>query len=591
MSYLLHIAVLLAGAEGLRARGSAAAGPKTGDLTNVAYSFEAFVRDFGRKYQAGGGEYERRAAIFQDSLLQIQWKNSHGARSWTAGVHPFMDWTSSERSERLHGYKSPISHLAVQASPLVALQTGAMVTRDERSDGRLYGGAGDSFEADTPAVQEQDQYGKCGSCWAFAAAGAVEARLKKVDSPLVKAESRISVQALLDCVPQHNTCHGGCLGSSPQNAFDFMRDQGVPLEDNIPYDPMHTGKCPTEPYPLDWVRVSLSGWRALPSNEAQPVMRALVNDGPVAVTADAHNWYDYSSGVFDGCDKNAVPNHSVLVKGYGAEGGKKYWTVQNSWGTRWGEAGTIRLLRQDDSSSWCGVDSEKDGIECDGPGHTNVTVCGTCGLLYSPAVPEIGYITLGPGPSAADLGGLESEAAADTETAIAGDEPAATSEASAALPLTSQAIIADAPDVTSEAPAALPSSPSELAAKEPTASEVISAESVEDQANQIGRYFSGTADASDVSNVLPGSPSVSDPLDVVPVESEKLQSDVSNALPGIPSVADPADVVPVESEKPQAQMPSDSVVSVAPPLASVTDSSVLPSGYSATDAVDAYLRR
>lgn len=398
MSFFLRIASALTVAEGLRTHAQVAHNTKTGTggSINEAYTFDDFVREFGRAYKNGTDEYTDRSALFQVSMSQIHAKNSHGKRSWTAGVNPFMDWTGAERLGRLHGYMPSSSRLAAERRAFVALQTSGKATEAER----VYGGADDSFEAETPAVQDQDRDGQCGSCWAFAAVEAVEAQLMKIHSPMLPAgEPRLSVQALLDCVPKESTCDGGCKGSSAENAFDFMQEHGIPLEGDLPYNPRHTGKCPIEPYPLDWVRVTLTGWRALPSNQAQPLMQAIVQDGPATATADAHKWYDYYSGIFDDCPKDAMPNHNVLVRGYGVEDGAKYWLVQNSWGTRWGENGAIRLARQDDEDSWCGVDSEKDGYGCDGDTHMNVTVCGTCGLLYNAVVPQVGYVLVGPGPA------------------------------------------------------------------------------------------------------------------------------------------------------------------------------------------------
>merc|ERR1740117_692548 len=138
MSLAVHIAVGLAVVESLHTRGQAGANPEGGTI-NEAHTFDEFMQDFGRVYEAGSEEYTRRSAIFQDSLLQISAMNSRANRSWTAGVYPFMDWTSTERSQRLFGYDPSASrHLVEPAqAAAVALQTGAEATLHER----VYGGS------------------------------------------------------------------------------------------------------------------------------------------------------------------------------------------------------------------------------------------------------------------------------------------------------------------------------------------------------------------------------------------------------------------------------------------------------------------
>ena len=53
----------------------------------------------------------------------------------------------------------------------------------------------------------------------------------------------------------------------------------------------------------------------------------------------------YKKGVFTKCSKGGKIGHSVAVVGYGKEKGKDYWLIKNSWGTRWGEEGYIRIQR------------------------------------------------------------------------------------------------------------------------------------------------------------------------------------------------------------------------------------------------------
>lgn len=456
---LFAIVATFSVAEGLRTRGGLVASQRTGSggRSNEAYIFDTFVQDFGRTYEVGSEEYERRASIFQESLAQISAQNSRSNRSWTAGVHPFMDWTGAERGQ-LHSYQPSSSSRATASASLASLQVRGGVEASEQ-----LGGAEDNFEAQAPEVR--DQGGLCGSCWAISAVEAVEAQLMKASgtswAQLQLGDSQLSAQALLDCVAPETHCgtKGGCSGAPPEFAFNFVRDHGIPLEKDLRYHPMETpiyvaDKCPIEPvkaYPSGWARARISGWRALPSNQAQPLMQAIVNDGPAVVAADAHNWYDYSSGIFDGCAKDADINHMMLAKGYGVADGKKYWRIQNSWGARWGEEGSMRLLRHDDEDQWCGEDKHiEEGFACAGESR-KVTVCGNCGLLFNPIVPQGATLTSPGGVSAPAMDALP---AADEDAIVQGLSEASGLPHSDAEVASSQSVDEVAVTVSAEIPPA-----------------------------------------------------------------------------------------------------------------------------------------
>lgn len=357
-----------------------------------SYTFKKFSQDFGRSYEHGSVEYQQRFALFQASVQRIaavNARNTKEGRAWVAGIHPFMDWSAAEL-RTLHGYKPSRSRSLTR---MTALQTHARISSHSwetrmRSNTTLL----DSFDSpDSPSIRNQ---GMCGSCWAISAVEALEAQLLKNGGP----EVRLSAQALVDCVPNPQHCGGtgGCDGATGELAYAFTRDHGVPLETDLPYNGA-TGTCPISGIPKQAVldemwpvpqRVVVSGWNQLPSNRAEPLKQALVNEGPVVVAVDGNNWMDYSSGIFDGCDKDTDIGHAVLLKGYGEDKGIKYWRIQNSWGPNWGEQGHIRMTRHDDPDEWCGIDNKpQDGVGCDG-GPPEVTTCGMCGLLYDPIVPE-----------------------------------------------------------------------------------------------------------------------------------------------------------------------------------------------------------
>merc|ERR1719223_855535 len=121
---------------------------------------------------------------------------------------------------------------------------------------------------------------------------------------------------------------------------------------------------------------------------ASPLMAALYEQGPVAVSAAANGWGSYESGIFTSESKTV--DHAVTLIGYGEieNSDIKYWLIQNSWTGQWGEGGRIRLKRHDTDSTNCGVDTQPElGTGCKG-GPKQVTVCGDCGVLYDSVVPH-----------------------------------------------------------------------------------------------------------------------------------------------------------------------------------------------------------
>ncbi len=61
--------------------------------------------------------------------------------------------------------------------------------------------------------------------------------------------------------------------------------------------------------------------------------------GPVTAALYASpNFQSYASGILDDplCEPDSVPNHAIVIIGYGSDAGKDYWLIKNSWGPDWG---------------------------------------------------------------------------------------------------------------------------------------------------------------------------------------------------------------------------------------------------------------
>ena len=93
-----------------------------------------------------------------------------------------------------------------------------------------------------------------------------------------------------------------------------------------------------------------------PRNTAQ--LKAGVAKGPVsiAIEADQFAFQAYTRGVITkGCGQQL--DHGVLVVGYGTEAGEDYFTVKNSWGSSWGDAGYVKISSKQ-ALNECGILSQ-----------------------------------------------------------------------------------------------------------------------------------------------------------------------------------------------------------------------------------------
>jgi cathepsin L len=230
-----------------------------------------------------------------------------------------------------------------------------------------------------------------------------------------------SPQELVDCVSNPHNCggSGGCQGATVELGMGWVMENGLADSTETPYvgsdttckkqkgdgsvllahdgsgneenleDMIAVGFHPAKSTQSAAAGLQLLGWERLAENKYEPLISAVAERGPVAVSVGAGGWQSYGTGVFDGCSVDSEIDHAVTLIGYGIdkERDQMFWLIKNSWGNSWGEGGNIRLLRHE-GDVHCGTDYQpKVGTGCDG-GPATVPVCGMCGILYDAVVPH-----------------------------------------------------------------------------------------------------------------------------------------------------------------------------------------------------------
>lgn len=358
------------------------------NVMDESYSFEQFSIDYNKKY--ADNEVEHRRGVFEKNLNRILTHNAKENKSYSLGIDEFMD---TEAHEYPRGYVKEYHPLWKGEG---ATDDGA--SRDVSSKHQL----DLPFDIDPVStlpkavdwrahgiVGPVKSQGKCGSCWAFASATALEAHTMLQTNVLYT----FSVQELVSCVDNPRSCgggefdiipssryhsathystrmfalfflsfimfaDGGCSGATAALAMDFVATSGIQQEWQMGYTLFDGGgsdlTCPLRNNTSSSLRgdgnvgrpllgkpvVTIDGYSSLPTNDYKVTMNAVAKMGPLVVVVACSNWHGYSGGVFSEEEHNSVSwdlNHAVVLMGYGtdSETGEDYWLIQNSWGPRW----------------------------------------------------------------------------------------------------------------------------------------------------------------------------------------------------------------------------------------------------------------
>ncbi|XP_048350174.1 dipeptidyl peptidase 1-like [Sphaerodactylus townsendi] len=270
-------------------------------------------------------------------------------KSWTATTYPEHELlTLEDFHKRAGGLKSRIPNRPKPA-PLTAEVTKAASSLPTSWDWRNVNGVNY-----VSPVRNQES---CGSCYAFASMGMMEARIRvlsnNTQTPI------LSPQQIVSCTEYAQGCNGGF----PYLIGKYAQDFGLAEEACLPYtgtdSPCSLKKNCYHYYSSDYHYV---GGFYGGCNEALMKLE-LVKNGPLVVSFEVlPDFTAYKGGIYhhtglmDPFNPFELTNHAVLLVGYGSDPrtGEPFWIVKNSWGEAWGEDGYFRIRRGTDE---CAIES------------------------------------------------------------------------------------------------------------------------------------------------------------------------------------------------------------------------------------------
>ncbi|KAL4521315.1 hypothetical protein Ndes2437B_g08094 [Nannochloris sp. 'desiccata'] len=290
-----------------------------------------------------GEQGERKLRVFTDNLWRISQINTRSTKTgWWASLTEFADLTDKEFASKylMRNFVTP-PRAKFKINRFIKLGSGFDWSKQDKV---------------TPVKNQ----GGCGSCWAYAAAAALESRyLIKKGLNTTTHNINLSEQQLVDCVrsPRTSTSgaaynSGGCSGGWSTEAMDYVRKYNVTLESTYPYMASN-GICKQRVLTsIGGLAKSLKqstpnpGYYQAKSNNVTALKQA-VRYTPVAFYMRVESGFQlYSGGVYNTPCTGSNINHAMLLYGWFNPilvGTEPYWLVKNSWGTGWGDNGNIKL--------------------------------------------------------------------------------------------------------------------------------------------------------------------------------------------------------------------------------------------------------
>lgn len=344
MVKLVALAVLLA---------TAAIATATADEENeadVQSKFVDWVKRFNKTIFID--QVFTRFNTFKANREKVRAHNRDSNSSFTMALNEFADWTAEEFQATFTGLDS--SEEEQEDTAVLGRSSSFGFGAKHYAPAGYVPQAGGVDWREKNAVTSVKYQGKCGSCWAFSANGALESAvaIKSGRSPV-----RLSEQQLVDCAGDQG--NHGCNGGMMEKAFrHIIQNGGVCTKQAYPYT-SYEGQSGSQCTNACNKVAAVSSYNTVA--QSTNALQSALDRGPVSVAVAAYHWQFYEGGIVTVC--GTTLNHGVLAvgygtvssQGYGSHASQDYWIVKNSWGVSWGEGGYIRIAKGSNSNNVCGI--------------------------------------------------------------------------------------------------------------------------------------------------------------------------------------------------------------------------------------------
>ncbi|XP_053625549.1 digestive cysteine proteinase 1-like isoform X2 [Plodia interpunctella] len=307
-------------------------------------AFDSFIVEHDKNYK-DDKEYRERQNFFKNNLRLINSVNRQH-KSYSLALNQFADLSDTELSilNALHVHPTNISEYIYHDDDTIGDDINSF-------DWRVY-------NAISPI---KDQTVLCGSCYAFTSAAAIEST-RFIYTGCQGVLEEISEQAIIDCSwSAGKKVNFGCDSGNLYYTLTYIKNFGVPTKDSYgPYLAME-GICNIKN--AEKIR-KISNFVKIPKDKTK-IQNALRKNGPLAIALNGNpkTFIFYSKGIYDNekcANQNTDLSHGVTLIGFGEESGEEYWILKNSYGTKWGENGFMRIATK---SNICGVMNTAYGVQ------------------------------------------------------------------------------------------------------------------------------------------------------------------------------------------------------------------------------------